>query len=153
MLAERTSATVCLKERIMREPLRLMYIAAHPDDETLGVGGTLAKYSREGVETFVVTATQGEAGRYGLSAERPPAETIGRARECEERAAAQILGVQRVWFLDCRDGQVDQVDSCSVVRDIVALIRRVRPQVLVTLPPYGSDVGQARERDLFQGLR
>ena len=77
MLGERTSATVCLKDRLMRGPFRLIYIAAHPDDETLGVSGTLAKYSREGVETFVVTATRGEAGRHGLSAERPPAETIG----------------------------------------------------------------------------
>jgi LmbE family N-acetylglucosaminyl deacetylase len=123
----------------MREPLRLMYIAAHPDDETLGVGGTLAKYSREGVETYVVTATRGEAGRHGLSAERPPPEAVGRVRECEERAAARILGVRHVWFLGCRDGEVDRVDPGPVVREMVALIRRVRPQVLVTLPPYGSD--------------
>ena len=41
-----------------------MAILAHPDDESLGVGGTLAKYALEGVETFLVTATRGEAGRY-----------------------------------------------------------------------------------------
>jgi LmbE family N-acetylglucosaminyl deacetylase len=123
----------------MREPLRLMCIAAHPDDETLGAGGTLAKYAREGVETYVVTATRGEAGRHGASSERPPAEAIGRARECEERAATEILGVQGVWFLGCSDGEVDRADPCEVIRDMVALIRRVRPQVLVTLPPYGSD--------------
>ena len=123
----------------MREPLRLMCIAAHPDDETLGAGGTLAKYSREGVETYVVTATRGEAGRHGASQERPSAEVIGRARESEERAAAEILGVRDVWFLGCRDGEVDQADSGVVTRDMAALIRHVRPQVLVTLPPYGSD--------------
>jgi N-acetyl-1-D-myo-inositol-2-amino-2-deoxy-alpha-D-glucopyranoside deacetylase len=116
-----------------------MCIAAHPDDETLGAGGTLAKYAREGVETYVVTATRGEAGRHGASSERPPAEAIGRARECEERAATEILGVQGVWFLGCSDGEVDRADPCEVIRDMVALIRRVRPQVLVTLPPYGSD--------------
>jgi LmbE family N-acetylglucosaminyl deacetylase len=123
----------------MKEPLRLMCIAAHPDDETLGVGGTLAKYAREGVETYVVTATRGEAGRHGASPQRPPAEAIGRVRECEERAAAEILGVQGVWFLDCCDGEVDRADPRTVIHDIVTLIRQVRPQVLVTLPPCGSD--------------
>ena len=41
-----------------------MAVLAHPDDESLGLGGTLAKYASEGVETFLVTATRGERGRY-----------------------------------------------------------------------------------------
>ena len=41
-----------------------MAVVAHPDDEALGLGGTLAKYASEGVETYVVTATRGENGRY-----------------------------------------------------------------------------------------
>ena len=46
----------------MTDPLRLMALAAHPDDESLGMGGTLAKYAAEGVETYLVTATRGERG-------------------------------------------------------------------------------------------
>ena len=52
-----------------------MAVLAHPDDESLGVGPTLAKYAAEGVETFLVTATRGDAGRYGS---HRPGE-IGRA--------------------------------------------------------------------------
>ena len=48
----------------MSEALRLMVVAAHPDDETLGFGAVLARYASEGVETFLVTATRGERGRY-----------------------------------------------------------------------------------------
>ena len=48
----------------MGEALRLMVVAAHPDDETLGFGAVLARYASEGVETFLVTATRGERGRY-----------------------------------------------------------------------------------------
>ena len=44
---------------------RLMCVLAHPDDESLGMGGALAKYAAEGVETYVVTATKGERGRSG----------------------------------------------------------------------------------------
>ena len=44
----------------MTDALRLMCVLAHPDDETLGTGGTLVKYAGEGVETYLVTATRGE---------------------------------------------------------------------------------------------
>ena len=43
---------------------RLMAVLAHPDDESLGVGGTLAKYAAEGVDVFLLTATRGDGGRY-----------------------------------------------------------------------------------------
>ena len=62
--------------------LRLMCVLAHPDDESLGTGGTLAKYAAEGVETYLVTATRGERGRFGDSGERPGA---GRRRHRRAR--------------------------------------------------------------------
>jgi len=70
--------------------LRLMCVLAHPDDESLGTGGTLAKYAAEGVETFLVTATRGERGRFGDGGERPSADVVGTTREAELRAAAKV---------------------------------------------------------------
>jgi len=55
----------------MTHPLRLLCVLAHPDDETLGTGGLLARYSSTGIETFVVTATRGEKGRYSLDEQHP----------------------------------------------------------------------------------
>ena len=49
----------------MNHPLKLMCILAHPDDESLGMGGALAKYADEGIETYLVTATRGERGWFG----------------------------------------------------------------------------------------
>ena len=49
----------------MNKELKLLAVLAHPDDESLGFGGTLAKYAAEGVETYLVTATRGERGRFG----------------------------------------------------------------------------------------
>ncbi len=48
----------------MTGKLKLMCVVAHPDDESLGMGGTLAKYAAEGIETYLVTATRGERGRF-----------------------------------------------------------------------------------------
>ena len=55
-----------------------MCVLAHPDDESLGTGGTLAKYAAEGVETYLVTATRGERGRFGDSTESPGPDVVGR---------------------------------------------------------------------------
>lgn len=117
--------------------LRLMCILAHPDDETLGVGGALAKYASEGIETYVVTATRGERGRFG-DAPHPGLETVGQVREKELRSAAAILGVREVSFLDYIDGDVDKADPDEAITRIVQQIRRNQPQVVVTFGPEGG---------------
>ena len=122
----------------MTEPLKLMCILAHPDDESLGTGGILAKYAAEGVETYLVTATRGERGWPGDDTEYPGLEALGRIREAELQAAAQALGLREVVFLDYIDGDLDQADPVEVINKIVTHLRRVRPQVVVTFDPTGA---------------
>ena len=82
-----------------RRSLRLLAVLAHPDDESLGVGGTLAKYAADGIEVFLLTATRGDAGRFRGhrpgSPEHPGAEALGAIRETELRTAAAALGVSK----------------------------------------------------------
>ncbi len=122
----------------MTEGLRLMCVLAHPDDESLGMGGTLAKYAAEGVETFLVTATRGERGRYGDLPERPSLEEVGVIREGELRAAARVLGIREVSLLGYLDGDLDQMSPEEVIRRIAYEIRRLRPHVVVTFGPDGA---------------
>jgi LmbE family N-acetylglucosaminyl deacetylase len=122
----------------MNENLRLMCVLAHPDDESLGTGGTLARYSREGVETYVVSATRGERGRYGDADPRPELHVVGQAREAELRAAAEVLGVREVTFLDYIDGDLDLADPQEATAKIAAELRRVRPHVVITFGPDGA---------------
>lgn len=117
---------------------RLLCILAHPDDESLGTGGTLAKYSAEGVATYVVTATRGERGRYHDGQPRPSAETVGRTRELELHSAAKELGVRDVHVLGYADGALDRVDAPLAVARIAGQIRRIRPQVVITFAPDGA---------------
>lgn len=128
-------------------PPRLMAVLAHPDDESLGVGGTLAKYASEGVETFLLTATRGESGRYrghrpstapGANDGHPGAEALGRIRESELRAAASVLGVREVSLLDYRDQELDRANPREAVARIVSHLRRIRPDVVLTFGPDGA---------------
>lgn len=122
----------------MSGSLRLMAVLAHPDDESLGIGGTLARYAAEGAEVHLVTATRGEKGRYFDNANRPGNEEVGRVREAELRAAAAALGVREVSLLGYVDGELDEADPVEAIGRIVAHLRRVRPQVVVTFDPFGA---------------
>lgn len=122
--------------------LKLMAVFAHPDDESLGAGGTLAKYASEGVEVAIVTATRGDAGRFhGRRLDDPqhpgPLE-LARIREAELRAAAAALGVRDVSCLDYRDQQLDRANPRQAVEDIARHVRRQRPDVVITFGPDGG---------------
>jgi len=117
-----------------------MAVLAHPDDESLGFGGTLAKYASKGVETFLLTATRGENGRYrGQRGDgHPGPDALGQIRESELRAAASVLGVRELSLLDYRDQELDRADPREAVARIVTHLRRIRPDVVMTFGPDGA---------------
>jgi len=125
----------------MPTPLRLMAVLAHPDDESLGMGGTLVRCAAQGIETYLVTGTLGQSGRYrGLppGEGHPGAEELGRIRERELRAAAAVLGIREVSLLGYYDQHLDRADPREAIGRIVGHLRRVRPQVVVTFGPEGG---------------
>lgn len=115
-----------------------MCILAHPDDESLGTGGILARYAAQGVETYLLTATRGERGWFGPAGEYPGLAELGKLREAELREAARVLGIREVTVLDYVDGDLDRADPAEVISQIASHLRRVRPQVVVTFGPEGS---------------
>ena len=122
----------------MNESLRLMCVLAHPDDESLGMGGTLAKYAAEGVETYLVTATRGERGWFGDEKDNPGMEALGKIREAELLNAAKELGIRETSFLNYIDGDLDQANSAEAILKIVSHLRHVRPHVVITFDPNGA---------------
>lgn len=127
---------------------RLLGVFAHPDDEGT-MSGALLQYSTLGVETGLVCATRGEEGEIADPALATP-ENLGQVREGEMRAAAEVLGVHNLWFLDYRDSGMAgtpenanprafaQVRSADAVGKLVGIIREFRPQVLVTFDETGG---------------
>jgi len=110
----------------------LLVVLAHPDDESFGLGGTLAKYAAEGARVALICATRGEAGIAAMSPEE-----AGQVREQELRAAAATLGIAEVRFLGYRDGELAQADPERVVAQLVSAMRDIRPHVVITFGPDG----------------
>lgn len=122
----------------MDEALRLLAIFPHPDDETLGLGSTLARYSAEGVGTYLICATRGERGWFESEGPDPGLEEVGRIREAELRCAAEDLGIREVSLLDYIDGDVDRADPEEIIGKLASHIRRIKPQVVVSFGPDGA---------------
>src|SRR6185436_6782971 len=119
----------------MTDSLKLLAVFPHPDDETLGLGPTLARYASEGVETYLVCATRGERGWFDSEGPDPGLEGVAHIREEELRCAAEYLGIREVSFLDYIDGDVDQADPEEMIGKIVSHIRRIKPQIIVSFGP------------------
>ncbi|HUE99397.1 MAG TPA: PIG-L family deacetylase [Anaerolineales bacterium] len=122
----------------MTDLLRLLAVFAHPDDESMGMGGTLAKYAVEGVETYLVCASRGERGWFGPEEQNPGLRPLGKIRERELENAVNELGMKGLHFLDCVDGEVDQADHVEAIGKLVTHVRQIMPQVVVTFPADGD---------------
>jgi len=127
----------------------LLAVLAHPDDESFGIGGTLAKYAAEGVRVVLACATRGEAGEIS-DPSLGTREQLAEIRERELHCACDVLGISELHLLGYRDsgmaGSPDndnpralvQADPFEVVGKIVRVIRQVRPQVVVTFEEGGG---------------
>lgn len=117
------------QERLERMPedwQRALAIVAHPDDLEYGASGAVAEWTAAGREVTYLLVTRGEAGIDGI-----PPEECAPLREAEQRASAAVVGVERVEFLDHRDGVIEE--GLALRRDLAAAIRRHRPELLVTI--------------------
>lgn len=133
----------------MTKQRTLLAVYAHPDDEILGPGGTLARTAAEGARVILVVATRGEAGEIQRPGTATPA-TLPQVRTEELHCSARALGVSEVIFLGYRDsGMAGSADNdhphayinapaAEVVARLVGIIRRERPQVILTFEPYGG---------------
>jgi LmbE family N-acetylglucosaminyl deacetylase len=108
-----------------------MVIMAHPDDAEFSSGGTVARLAESGYRVQYVLATRGDKG----SADRATVpERLAATREREQRAAADVLGVEEVTFLDHRDGEVEV--SLAFRAELALAIRRGRPDIVLTFDPW-----------------
>jgi LmbE family N-acetylglucosaminyl deacetylase len=111
----------------------VLAVFAHPDDESLACGGTLARLADEGYRVIVVCATHGELGGPD---DRGPDEALGRTRASEIYGAAATLKIAEVIVCDHHDGDVRWLRVAEFHADLVTLLRRHRPAAVIT---FGDD--------------
>lgn len=133
----------------MEPGLDILFIYAHPDDESFGNGGTLAWADATGLSVGVICATRGEAGEIS-DPSLGPASMLGAIRERELRSAMNLAGVGTLRLLGYRDsgmvGTPENEDPRSLVQanqeallaDVVFQIRDLRPRIVVTFGPDGG---------------
>jgi N-acetyl-1-D-myo-inositol-2-amino-2-deoxy-alpha-D-glucopyranoside deacetylase len=137
-----------LKDTLINPPV-LLAVLAHPDDETFGMGGTLALYAQRGIKVHLICATRGEAGE--IDPEYLEGfQTKAEVRESELRCASGLLGLAGVHFLNYRDSGMtgspenkhpDALVNApvdKVAADITHYIRKLRPDVVITFDPIGG---------------
>jgi LmbE family N-acetylglucosaminyl deacetylase len=111
-------------------PQKILVILAHPDDPEFFCGATIARWTRQGHTVEYCLLTRGDKGVRDELIDR---ETLSRIREVEQKRAAEILGVSRVRFLNFEDGYLQP--DLNARREVVSVIREVRPDVVVTSDP------------------
>jgi LmbE family N-acetylglucosaminyl deacetylase len=112
------------------EEIRVLVVLAHPDDPEFFCGGTVARWSAEGRRVSYCLLTHGERGADGSDTDL---KELARRRVREQKAAAKVLGVEDVLFLDHPDGYLEP--TLELRKDIVRVIRGIRPEIVITCDP------------------
>ncbi|MDY6872614.1 MAG: PIG-L family deacetylase [Chloroflexota bacterium] len=139
-----------MAEEINYKKKKILTVLAHPDDESFGMGGTLALYAQKGVDVQLVCATRGELGEVDPEYKAVENESAACLRTQELRCAADALGINQLYFLNYRDsGMEGSQDNHHpkalaaqpmerVAEEVAHLIRRVKPDVVLTFDPIGG---------------
>lgn len=131
------------------KPRTLIFVGAHPDDETFGIGGTLARYTAAGVKAYYLCGTRGEVGA-ATAEDMTGFTSTGDMRWAELEAAARVLGLAGVAHLGYRDSGMPGTDDNQhpealfgapaeeVIERIVKYLREIKPDVVITHDPIGG---------------
>jgi len=118
---------------------RILGITAHPDDEVGAFGGTLLLYHSQGIETYVICLTRGEAATN--RGEAKSNQELASIRSAEFFASCKVLQITQAQILNYPDGGLNRQDFFSVVGDLTRRVREIRPDIILTMGPEGAITG------------
>ncbi len=123
-----------------RAPRNVLVVAAHPDDELLGCGGTIALHTRAGDRVTAVIVCEGESLRYGRGTQNMGAQTM---------AAGRRLGVTDIRLLGLADQRLDTMTLTDIIAPLEQIVRETKPSLVYT--QHGGDINRDHEV-LFKAL-
>ena len=110
-----------------RNKKKVLVIAAHPDDEVIGCGGTIAKLKKEGNEISVMFLADGESSRKVKNIDK-----FIKKRKKAAYKSSKILGVKNTYFCDLPDNNLDSINSLVIIKLIEKYIFEIHPQIIFT---------------------
>lgn len=117
--------------------MKILLVFAHPDDETISSGGTIAQLAKAENAIVLISATKGEEGQFG----NPPLatrETLGNVREKELRKACSILGISYIHFFGYRDATLEKISQGELVNKLLPLFKKEKPDIVITFDKNGG---------------
>jgi|HubBroStandDraft_2_1064218.scaffolds.fasta_scaffold02226_4 LmbE family N-acetylglucosaminyl deacetylase len=122
----------------MPAPSSVLVVAAHPDDEILGCGGTMARLTREGHEVRIAILAEGMSSRYAHREDADPQQL--QHLHARAQQAADKVGAKEVVLCKLPDNRLDTVPLLEVVKQVEELVARFRPEVIYTHHPGDLNV-------------
>lgn len=116
---------------------KILVVAAHPDDEVLGCGGTVAKLAKKGCRVYTLILGEGITSRDDIRKRKKRDREIGQLRR-QAKDANKILGVQEVFFFDFPDNRFDAVPLLDIVKVVEKIKNKIQPDIIFT--HYGKDL-------------
>lgn len=117
---------------------RILVVAAHPDDEVIGCGGTIFRHTSAGDRVHVVILTEGATAQY------PDDPSMVARKQQEARAAAGVLGVSAVRFVGLPDMRLDTLPGMEIARPIEEEVRQLGPEIVYT--HHAGDINEDHRR-------
>ena len=125
---------------IPTQPMKLLIIVPHPDDEVYGAAGTILDYLAGGFEVGLVTLTRGEAGRnLGLASSREELATLRAGPDGELKQCLAVLGITQHHQYNIPDGGVSSVNFEQTLELIIRHVQEYQPEIVLTFQPNGSN--------------
>lgn len=113
----------------MENKTKILIVVAHPDDEVLGCGGTIAKYAEDN-EIYILFLGEGITSRYSKRQDAPENE-LAELKE-KARKAGKLLEVQDTFFLDLPDQRFETIPLLEIIKKVEEFIRKIEPQIIFT---------------------
>ena len=111
--------------------MKKLVISAHPDDEVLGCGGSMAKWSKDGHDVHVLIMAEGVTSRDKVRKKAARQKELSDLAESANKAC-EILGVQSIKLMDYPDNRMDSVNLIDVVKTIECYVEKLKPEVVIT---------------------
>lgn len=116
--------------------MNILVVAAHPDDEIIGVGGTIARHIKNGDNVYVLILGDGKSSRKPYYEELDK-ETLSKSHD-ETEKASEVLGIKEVYRHDLPDNRFDSIPLLDIVKIIESYVEKIQPEIVYT--HFGGDI-------------